>query len=176
MKFGFHMLQSNIVASGGLGCEVFIWDLEAATVPLARASNEAADESKYDGFPSDLSVSTDRSSTANSNINAPGATLPNSYVPIPAKGHKESVYALAMNDTGTVLVSGGTEKAVRVWDPRSGAKQMKLKGHTDNVRALLLDPTGRFCLSGSSDSIIRCAPFSTVFVDSEFFLPVSVRV
>jgi WD40 repeat protein len=53
---------------------------------------------------------------------------------------------------------------------------MKLKGHTDNVRALLLDPTGRFCLSGSSDSIIRCAPFSTVFVDSEFFLPVSVRV
>ncbi|CAK9201146.1 unnamed protein product [Sphagnum troendelagicum] len=147
--------QSNIVASGGLGCEVFIWDLEAAMVPLARASNEAADESKYDGFPSGLSVSTDRSSTANSNINAPGATLPNSYVPIPAKGHKESVYALAMNDTGTVLVSGGTEKAVRVWDPRSGAKQMKLKGHTDNVRALLLDPTGRFCLSGSSDSIIR---------------------
>jgi hypothetical protein len=110
MKFGFHMLQSNIVASGGLGCEVFIWDLEAAMVPLARASNEAADESKYDGFPPGLSVSTDRSSTANSNINAPGATLPNSYVPIPAKGHKESVYALAMNDTGTVLVSGGTEK------------------------------------------------------------------
>jgi hypothetical protein len=110
MKFGFHMLQSNIVASGGLGCEVFIWDLEAAMVPLARASNEAADESTYDGFPPGFSVSTDRSSTANSNINAPGGTLPNSYVPIPAKGHKESVYALAMNDTGTVLVSGGTEK------------------------------------------------------------------
>ncbi len=32
-----------------------------------------------------------------------------------------------------------------MWDPRSGAKQMKLKGHTDNVRALLLDPTGRSC-------------------------------
>ncbi len=31
-----------------------------------------------------------------------------------------------------------------MWDPRSGAKQMKLKGHTDNVRALLLDPTGRY--------------------------------
>jgi WD repeat-containing protein 48 len=32
------------------------------------------------------------------------------YVPIAAKGHKESVYALAMNDNGSLLVSGGTEK------------------------------------------------------------------
>lgn len=32
------------------------------------------------------------------------------YVPVAAKGHKESVYALAMNDSGTLLVSGGTEK------------------------------------------------------------------
>jgi WD repeat-containing protein 48 len=138
------MLQSNIVASGGLGCEVFIWDLEAAMVPLARASSEAVSEGRYDGFPSGLSVPAERLSTANSTGNASGAMLANSYAPIPAKGHKESVYALAMNDSGTLLVSGGTEKAVRVWDPRSGAKQMKLKGHTDNVRALLLDPTGRY--------------------------------
>ncbi|XP_024969147.1 WD repeat-containing protein 48-like isoform X2 [Cynara cardunculus var. scolymus] len=80
---------------------------------------------------------------------------PQGYVPIVAKGHKESVYALAMNDSGTLLVSGGTEKAVRVWDSRTGSKTMKLRGHTDNVRALLLDSTGRFCLSGSSDSMIR---------------------
>lgn len=32
------------------------------------------------------------------------------YIPIAAKGHKESVYALAMNDSGNLLVSGGTEK------------------------------------------------------------------
>lgn len=33
---------------------------------------------------------------------------------------------------------------MRVWDPRTGSKTMKLRGHTDNIRALLLDPTGRF--------------------------------
>jgi WD repeat-containing protein 48 len=33
-----------------------------------------------------------------------------SYSPITAKGHKDSVYALAMNASGTLLVSGGTEK------------------------------------------------------------------
>lgn len=32
---------------------------------------------------------------------------------------------------------------VRVWDPRTGSKNMKLRGHTDNIRALLLDATGR---------------------------------
>lgn len=32
------------------------------------------------------------------------------YIPVTAKGHKESVYALAMNESGSLLVSGGTEK------------------------------------------------------------------
>jgi len=43
---------------------------------------------------------------------------------------------------GTVIVSGSTEKVLRVWDPRSCAKLMKLKGHTDNVKALLLNKDG----------------------------------
>ncbi|KAJ6305761.1 hypothetical protein OIU78_021151 [Salix suchowensis] len=117
--------NSNIVASGGLGGEVFIWDMEAALTPVSNSSNS-------------ISVHTTQG-----------------YVPVGAKGHKESVYALAMNDSGTRLVSGGTEKVVRVWDPRTGSKAMKLRGHTDNIRALLLDSTGRYCLSGSSDSMIR---------------------
>jgi len=32
------------------------------------------------------------------------------YIPTAAKGHKDSVYALATNESGTILVSGGTEK------------------------------------------------------------------
>lgn len=40
---------------------------------------------------------------------------PHGYVPISAKGHKESVYALAMNDSGTILVSGGTEKVCNIY-------------------------------------------------------------
>ena len=31
-------------------------------------------------------------------------------------------------------MSGSTEKVLRVWDPRTCAKLMKLKGHTDNVK------------------------------------------
>lgn len=55
-------------------------------------------------------VSSLRSVNSNSN-NSSQTTQPHGYTPVPAKGHKESVYALAMNETGTLLVSGGTEKA-----------------------------------------------------------------
>ncbi|KAL7976462.1 hypothetical protein Chor_008411 [Crotalus horridus] len=72
-----------------------------------------------------------------------------------AGGNKDSIYSLAMNQMGTVIVSGSTEKVLRVWDPRTCAKLMKLKGHTDNVKALLLNRDGTQCLSGSSDGTIR---------------------
>ena len=47
-----------------------------------------------------------------------------------------------MNDSGTVLVAGSTERLLRVWDPRTGDKYRKLKGHTDNVRALIVNNDG----------------------------------
>eukprot|EP01018_Ginkgo_biloba_P003247 Gb_04178 [translate_table: standard] len=153
-------LKSNIVASGGLGCEVFIWDLEAAMVPISRTS-QAVDGCTPNGVfssgKSSISGTNDRSTVSNSNSIALHSAQFQGYSPISAKGHKESVYALAMNNAGTLLVSGGTEKmfasflrerfafleVVRVWDPRTGTKQMKLKGHSDVVRALLLDSSGR---------------------------------
>ena len=39
-------------------------------------------------------------------------------------------------------MSGSTEKVLRVWDPRTCAKLMKLRGHSDNVKALLLNYDG----------------------------------
>ncbi|KAJ8769407.1 hypothetical protein K2173_002727 [Erythroxylum novogranatense] len=148
--------NSNIVASGGLGGEVFIWDVEAAVATNSKSSDAGEDEcpNGVNGSNSSLPVTSLRSISSSNSISG-HSTQSHGYVPTTAKGHKESVYALAMNDSGSILVSGGTEKVVRVWDPRSGSKTMKLRGHTDNIRALLLDSTGRFCLSGSSDSMIR---------------------
>ncbi|XP_057425091.1 uncharacterized protein LOC130718507 isoform X1 [Lotus japonicus] len=148
--------NSNIVASGGLGGEVFVWDLEAAHASAAKCIDATDDDTSngINGSGNSLPLTSLRSISSSNSISV-HTTQNQGYIPIAAKGHKESVYALAMNEGGTLLVSGGTEKVVRVWDPRSGSKTMKLKGHTDNIRALLLDSTGRFCLSGSSDSMIR---------------------
>eukprot|EP00268_Persea_americana_P043085 TRINITY_DN4319_c0_g1_i3.p1 TRINITY_DN4319_c0_g1~~TRINITY_DN4319_c0_g1_i3.p1 ORF type:complete len:765 (-),score=156.18 TRINITY_DN4319_c0_g1_i3:709-3003(-) len=149
--------NGNIVASGGLGGEVFIWDLEAALLPVEKSIDAMEDDSSngitvsgHSGLPITGLLSLNSSSSISLHT-----TQSHGYRPLATKGHKESVYALAMNESGTLLVSGGTEKVVRVWDPRTGSKNMKLRGHTDNIRALLLDATGRFCLSGSSDSMIR---------------------
>ncbi|XP_076823379.1 WD repeat-containing protein 48-like [Clavelina lepadiformis] len=70
-------------------------------------------------------------------------------------GCKNSIYSVAMNDSGTILVAGSTERAIRVWDPRTCDKRMKLKGHTDNVKALIVNRDGTQVLSGSSDGTIR---------------------
>ena len=53
-------------------------------------------------------------------------------------GQKGSIYSLAMDPAGQLIVSGSTEKVLRLWDPRTCAKRMKLKGHADNVRALAI--------------------------------------
>ncbi|KAM6596074.1 hypothetical protein CsatA_006598 [Cannabis sativa] len=148
--------NSNAVASGGLGGEVFIWDIEAALSPVSRSGEAMEDDSSngINGSGHPLPITSLRTINSSNNISV-HSTQSHGYVPTAAKGHKESVYALAMNDSGSLLVSGGTEKVVRVWDPRSGSKTMKLRGHTDNIRALILDSSGRYCLSGSSDSMIR---------------------
>ncbi|KAK3200524.1 hypothetical protein Dsin_023939 [Dipteronia sinensis] len=148
--------NSNVVASGGLGGEVFVWDIEAALTPISKSSDAMEDECSngVNGSGNPLPITSLRTISSSNSISA-HTNQSQGYVPLAAKGHKESVYALTMNDSGNLLVSGGTEKVLRVWDPRTGSKTMKLRGHTDNIRALLLDSTGRYCLSGSSDSMIR---------------------
>ncbi|OTF70327.1 WD repeat-containing protein 48-like protein, partial [Euroglyphus maynei] len=70
-------------------------------------------------------------------------------------GNRDSIYSLALNPAGTIIVSGSTENVLRVWDTRTSNKIMKLRGHTDNVRSLIISRDGTQCLSASSDGSIR---------------------
>jgi WD repeat-containing protein 48 len=77
--------------------------------------------------------------------------------PIVARGHRESVYSLAINPSATLLASGSTENVIRLWDPRTNptSKLGKLCGHTDNIRCLRISEDGQLLLSGSSDGTVR---------------------
>ncbi|KAJ5246229.1 Protein of unknown function DUF3337 [Penicillium chermesinum] len=66
---------------------------------------------------------------------------------------KGSIYALGA--VSSVLASGGPEKVVRVWDPRSGKLVTKFVGHTDNVRDILINEAGDTIMTASSDQTIK---------------------
>ncbi|KAL5289332.1 WDR48 family protein [Megaselia abdita] len=70
-------------------------------------------------------------------------------------GSKDSIYSLAMNPSGKIIVSGSTENILRIWDPRSCVRKMKLRGHAENVRALVVSNDGTQVVSGSSDGTIK---------------------
>ncbi|GFP57194.1 UBP9-binding protein bun107 [Trichoderma asperellum] len=66
---------------------------------------------------------------------------------------KGSVYALAVGRN--LIASGGPEKTVKLYDPRSGSKVSNLVGHVDNIRAILIDDVGDTILSASADKTIK---------------------
>ncbi|KAI6197098.1 WD repeat-containing protein 48-like protein [Aphelenchoides besseyi] len=91
---------------------------------------------------------------------------------------KNSIYSLAMNQLGTVVIAGSTENALRIWDPRSCQKIVKLRGHADNIRAIVVNREGTQCLSASSDGTVklwsigqqRCIGTISVHTDSVWAL------
>ncbi|KAL6852190.1 hypothetical protein J3F83DRAFT_561492 [Trichoderma novae-zelandiae] len=66
---------------------------------------------------------------------------------------KGSVYALAVGRN--LIASGGPEKTVKLYDPRTGSKVSNLVGHVDNIRAILIDDGGDTILSASADKTIK---------------------
>ena len=88
---------------------MFIWDLDAALAPVTKPVDAKEDEIPNGNSGPALSTLCNVNSSGNI---ASTNGKPHGYSPIAAKGHKDSVYALAMNDTGTLLVSGGTEKVL----------------------------------------------------------------
>lgn len=70
-------------------------------------------------------------------------------------GCKDSIYSLATTPNLSLILGSGTEKLIRIFDPRTNEKPMKMRGHTDNVRALVVNDDGTRALSAGSDATIR---------------------
>ncbi|CAG8457094.1 773_t:CDS:10 [Funneliformis caledonium] len=119
------------VASGGFDRKIALWDIKECRLAP---------------------------STSSSSGNIFGGLSERDFQPIVTIAEtspKSSVYALACNPSGSVLVSGSPEKVIKVWDPKSGKRITKLSGHTDNIRAILISDDGELILSGSSDTTIK---------------------
>lgn len=74
--------------------------------------------------------------------------------PTPLPAARASVYALAVDATGSTILAGCADGEVRVTDARA-ACGFSLVGHTDVIRTASLSPDGMRALTGSSDRTLR---------------------
>jgi serine/threonine-protein kinase len=73
------------------------------------------------------------------------------------RGHASPVEALAFSSDGSMLVSGGCDRTVRIWDITEVEAKEKsaFKGHQDHVKAVAFFPDGKTVISASLDGSVR---------------------
>ena len=69
------------------------------------------------------------------------------------KAHRGDINTLAYGPDGR-LITGGTDRTVRIWDPRGGAP-LVLRGHEDEITTAVFTSDGARVLTSSQDSTLR---------------------
>ena len=71
------------------------------------------------------------------------------------KGHSNPVSSVAFSNDGRLLVSGGGDLIVKVWDVQNGTEVRSLRGHGDWVSSVAFGSDSRFILSASVDKTVK---------------------
>jgi WD40 repeat protein len=66
-----------------------------------------------------------------------------------------SVFTLAWSADGRVLVTGGFDGTIRVWDPATGAQIAIAEAHANYVTSIAFDPTGALFTTSGADHVVK---------------------
>jgi COMPASS component SWD3 len=67
---------------------------------------------------------------------------------------KDFVHSLAISNDGKILVGGGKDTKVKIWDFKTRELSMVFK-HKDTVRSVAISPDNRTVVSGSADKTVK---------------------
>src|SRR5262249_45345543 len=70
-------------------------------------------------------------------------------------GHIGTVRGVAISADGRLIVSGGADGTVRIWDAVAGQQIKLLRGHTGTVWSVALSADGRLIVSGGFDGTVK---------------------
>ncbi len=65
------------------------------------------------------------------------------------------VYSVAFSPDGRYAISGGDDRALKLWDVASGQEIRAFKGHTGIVNSVAFSPDGRYLISGGNDETLK---------------------
>ena len=63
--------------------------------------------------------------------------------------------AAAIAADGTWLATGGSDRAVRIWDTDTGRQRAELTGHAGGVSAVTIAPDGAWIATAGDDRAVR---------------------
>jgi serine/threonine protein kinase len=81
--------------------------------------------------------------------------LPDGRIGVQLPRHDGLVSGVAFSPDGNLIVSGGGDNVVHVWDAWTHVERAVLAGHRDSIYAVAFAPDSRHVFSGSGDHTIR---------------------
>jgi len=70
-------------------------------------------------------------------------------------GHTDRVRSVAISPGGQILISGSTDKTIKLWRIENGELLRTMTGHTGPVHAVAVNPRGRILVSASADKTVK---------------------
>ena len=127
--------------------------LSSLIVSQDEKTNACANISNEDNFIrvwqiDDLNISLNQNKNQNKNQSN---QRPNKIL----KGHEDNIWSIAFNPNGTKIVSGSSDRTVKIWNTQTGQCLKTFLGHNRPVLSVSFSPDGNTVASCGGHSIIK---------------------